>query len=269
MTLKTDQGNYACGYDRSLRELQAERNLETYGQFIKPYLKANLSILDCGCGQGTMTLDFADQISPGKVVGIDISEKILQAAKENASSKNVSNVSFQQANVLDLPFPDNTFDIVYAQTLLAHLPEPMRAIHEMKRVVKAGGIIAAKECYLSSWFLYPENKFLNEFMVFRMKPVLQNGGDLDIGVKLGELFYNAGLGEISFEMHCLNRNVPTFAKIFADDAIESTHSKAMLASGEVNQERLLRYREEWLKFSKIPWARNGMLYGEIISKKIS
>ena len=152
MSFNSEEKQYSYGYSDSQKKLQSKRNIETYGQFIKPHLKPGLSVLDCGCGQGTMTIDFAKLVNPGQVTGIDISEEMLKLGKESAQQQHIDNIKFQPANVYELPFEDNSFDLVYAQTILCHISEPLRAIKEMKRVVKPGGKLACKEIYLSGWF---------------------------------------------------------------------------------------------------------------------
>ena len=101
-----------------------------------PDLNPGMSLLDCGCGPGSTTIELAQRLAPGQVTGIDIGAESVKQAQALARDLDVSNVSFQVANVYELPFPDNSFDAVFTHVVLAHLNEPLRALREMQRVLK-------------------------------------------------------------------------------------------------------------------------------------
>jgi ubiquinone/menaquinone biosynthesis C-methylase UbiE len=124
--------------------------------FLLPHLFPSAHILDVGCGPGTITLGLAASLGPsGSIVGVDISAEVLakaqtaadKAAADTANSK--ANVSFVLGNVLDkLPFDDEIFDVVFASQLLGHIPLPdlpVKALTEMRRVLKPGGILATRD----------------------------------------------------------------------------------------------------------------------------
>lgn len=66
------------------------------------------------------------------------------------------NVSFQIGSIHDLPFPDDSFDIVHVHQVLQHITDPVLAMQEMRRVAKGGGIVAARESASLTW--YPESE---------------------------------------------------------------------------------------------------------------
>ena len=92
--------------------------------------------LDAGCGSGrygvAMALHGADE-----VIGCDISDEGLATARERAAS--VPNLSFTKGSVLDLPFPDASFDFVCCAGVLHHTPSIARGLDELTRVLKPGG----------------------------------------------------------------------------------------------------------------------------------
>src|SRR6185436_18029774 len=76
------------------------------------------------------------------VVGISVSEQDVRLANERARTEGVSDrVRFEQANMLALPFPDNTFDHAMALESIVHVPDRMRALREIARVLRPGGRI--------------------------------------------------------------------------------------------------------------------------------
>jgi SAM-dependent methyltransferase len=96
--------------------------------------------LEIGCGSGRYALQLAEMVGC-RIVGMDISGPGIASASQSARSRNMdSRVSFQQCDVSKgLPFPDQTFDAVFANDVLCHIPERLQVLHEQWRVLKPGG----------------------------------------------------------------------------------------------------------------------------------
>ena len=98
-------------------------------------------VLDVGCGSGVVTRDIAKRVgSIGSVVGLDPSEELLKVAREHAEGARLGNIiDFKKGDCRSLSFPDASFDVVVAATVLAHVPEAEKALPEMVRVARADG----------------------------------------------------------------------------------------------------------------------------------
>ena len=97
----------------------------------------NDSVLECACGTGLLTVAMAPRCKT--LVATDFSSNMIKHAQKNC--KNFSNVTFSQANIMSLDFPDSTFDVVVAATVIHLLDKPAKAIKELDRVCKPGGKI--------------------------------------------------------------------------------------------------------------------------------
>ena len=114
-------------------------------EFFAPLtLRPGHKVLDVGCGTGDFLRLLAPIVSPGTAVGVDLSETMIAEARQR-SAENVENLSFQVGSVLELPFPAASFDRVLATQLLLHVPDPLKALVEMKRVLAPSGMISISE----------------------------------------------------------------------------------------------------------------------------
>jgi 2-polyprenyl-3-methyl-5-hydroxy-6-metoxy-1,4-benzoquinol methylase len=102
----------------------ARRTAQDSAAFLLPHIQPHHKILDVGCGPGTIAADLAALVPQGSVIAVDAVESVLQQASTYAASRNLTNISFQTVDANDLPFPDDTFDIVYCHQLLQHVKDP-------------------------------------------------------------------------------------------------------------------------------------------------
>lgn len=98
-------------------------------------------VLDVGCGSGAVTRDIARRVGErGLAVGLDPSLELLAVARRLAAEAGLDDrIEFREGNVLRLPFPDGSFDVVVCATVLSHVPEGEAAISELARVLRPGG----------------------------------------------------------------------------------------------------------------------------------
>ena len=91
-----------------------------------------------GCGVDTMVA--AAMAGPtGRVVGIDVTSEMLERAKQNLAGAGFANVTFQKAGGEVLPFPDGSFDVVVSNGVFNLVPDKLKALEEVFRVLKPGG----------------------------------------------------------------------------------------------------------------------------------
>lgn len=107
-------------------------------------LRPGLHVLDLGSGTGYPALLDAQTVGPdGSVIGMDLAEQMLEAARRKATRLGLANVTFRTSDVTALPFESASFDAVTSRFCLMFLPEIQKAAAEITRVLRPGGWVAA------------------------------------------------------------------------------------------------------------------------------
>ena len=179
------------------------------------HVEPNSRVLDVGCGSGWATRLLADYAFTGRVTGIDISDEMVQLARE--SSKDHQNVEFKVASAEQLPFETNEFTHAFSMESLYYYRNIPKALTEIHRVMKAGGLFVAVVD------LYWENEATHQWIDTLKVPVELLSAD-----DYRSLFIDAGFGNISGERILDPRPVP-------DDYTSGSFK---------SREDYVRYREE-------------------------
>lgn len=137
---------YTTDHAESVLSTHRWRTIANSAQFIVPCLKPGIKVLDVGCGPGSLTVDIAKHVQPGgKVTGIENVPDPLDGARRLAEQEGVE-VMFEVADAMELPYEDDTFDLVFAHQVLQHVSQPVQMLKEMRRVAKTGsGVVACRE----------------------------------------------------------------------------------------------------------------------------
>jgi len=167
------------------------RAKEWVGVFL-PYLKSGMCLLDCGCGVGSITIDLAEIVAPGPVIGLDMDDSQLEIARQSARERGLTNVTFEQGNVYQLRFEAGTFDAVLAHTLLYHLSDPLQALKEFYRLLKPGGVVAISDDDLNTITVSPDHPLVSKLTNLMTRIVLFNGGNPFYSRHLRSLLLEAG-----------------------------------------------------------------------------
>ena len=185
------------GYSEEFLSLLARRNAETVAFHLLPHLRPGMKMLDFGCGPGTISVGLAKAVAPGELHGVDIEASQITMAQAAARAGGHDNAHFQVSDATNLPFADNTFDVAHCHAVLMHVPKLAQALAEVKRVLKPGGILSARESVIASYFFEPDPQGrLTQATDTFAKLLTASGGHPNMGKALKSVLLDAGFRDV-------------------------------------------------------------------------
>lgn len=140
--------SFASEFDSKMNMYDTNKRIEIiYNDFLANEDLKNKKVLDAGCGTGWFSKAAAER--GASVTSMDLGENLLAEVAKKCNSERVV------GSILEIPFPENTFDFVVSSEVIEHTPDPYKALHEIYRVLKPGGTMVLstpnKFWYWSLW----------------------------------------------------------------------------------------------------------------------
>jgi SAM-dependent methyltransferase len=179
----------------------ANREARRFLPFLLPYVSSGMDVLDVGCGVGSIALDLAPAVAPGRVVGIDADSEQIKTARRSAAERVIENVEFVTSSVYELPFAEATFDVVYANAVLMYVRDQVGALAEMRRVLRPAGLAAVIDDDLGTVVISPDRPELRLAPRLFECAVAHEGGNARYSRRLRTLMLEAGFARTQGVAH--------------------------------------------------------------------
>ncbi|WEO75815.1 methyltransferase domain-containing protein [Cryobacterium sp. SO2] len=252
-----------------LQRVLTWRTVANSAAYLVPYLKPGLTLLDVMCGPGTVTVDLARRLAPGRVYGLDASATAVEQAAGLAFDEGVGNASFVVGDVYALPVADASVDIVHAHQVLQLVDDPVAAVREMRRVLKPGGILAARDADYGAAAWYPKLPALAAWMAVYRALHSASGGDPDAGRALKAWARQAGFAEVtsSASIWCFASAAERewWGESWAQRATEADFAARAIEAGVARLADLHEISAAWRQWALDPDGWFVLAHGEIIA----
>jgi ubiquinone/menaquinone biosynthesis C-methylase UbiE len=259
---------YTHGRHESVLRSHRWRTAENSAAYLLGRLRPGATLLDVGCGPGTITVDLAARVAPGRVTAVDSSAQALREASTAAAERGVTNVDFAVADVHALDFPDNTFDVVHAHQVLQHVTDPVRALREMRRVCRPGGVVAARDADYAAMTWFPGEPGIDEWLSLYQRIARANGGEPDTGRRLLSWAHAAGFIEVTATASTWCYATPEerawWSGSWADRMTKSAIATQAVAEGYATEADLARIAAAWRAWGDRDDGWFAVLHGEIL-----
>jgi ubiquinone/menaquinone biosynthesis C-methylase UbiE len=261
---------YTHGHHESVLRSHRWRTAENSAAYLLPSLRAGLTLLDIGCGPGNITLDLAARVRPGGTVGIDAAEAAIAAARDAARDAGVADVAFDVADVYALPFDDDSFDIVHAHQVLQHLPDPVAALREMRRVCRPGGIVAARDSDYAAMTWFPADDALDRWLALYRAIARGNSAEPDAGRWLLHWAHTAGFTDVQPSASAWCFATPPdrdwWGGLWADRITQSALGNQAVERGLATRDELDRLAGAWRAWAAQADGWFAVIHGEVLCR---
>ncbi|PPK95913.1 methyltransferase family protein [Kineococcus xinjiangensis] len=263
-------GEYVHGHAPSVLRTYDTRTAENSAAHLLPHLRPGTTLLDVGCGAGSITADLAALVAPGAVVGVDTSAEALDAARAHCARRGVEGVTFTAADATALPFPDDSFDVVHAHQVLQHLPDPVAALREMRRVCRPGGYVAARDADYAAMTWYPAEPALQEWRALYDAVARTRGAEPDAGRRLLSWAREADFRDVTAGASTWCYADPAGRELWggswAQRILESGTGRSAVESGLATQADLERISAGWRAWAAAEDGWFTILHGEVLCR---
>jgi len=259
---------YTHGHHDSVLRSHRWRTAENSAGYLLPRLRPGLSLLDVGCGPGTITVDLAARVAPGRVVGVDASAEVVDEARAHAGSVGATDVTFEVADAYALPFDDQAFDVVHAHQVLQHLGDPVAALVEMRRVCRPGGVVAVRDGDYPAMTYFPPNDGLDASQAAYVAMARANGAHPDGGRRLLQWAHAAGFATVvpSASVWCFAtpEERAWWGGLWAERVTSSRLADQLRADGAATDQVLAGFAAGWRRWAAEPDGWFAILHGEVL-----
>ncbi len=270
MTDVRDPDRYAHGHHASVLRSHRWRTAENSAAYLLPHLRPRDRLLDVGMGPGTITVDLAERLSEGWVTGIDSAETAVIATRELAAERGAGRITAEVGNVYALAYADDSYDVAHAHQVLQHLSDPVAALIEMRRVVRSGGLVAARDADYAAMTWYPTDPRLDHWLELYHQVARAAGGEPDAARRMRQWAQRAGFGAVSYSAStwCFAspEDVAWWSQTWAERVVRSDFATQAVAAELADPAELDELAAGWRWWGDQPDAWFAVLHGELLAE---
>ena len=260
---------YTHGHAESVLRSHRWRTVDNSAAYVASRLMPGADVLDVGCGPGTITIDIARRVAPGRVVGLDSAPGAIAAATDAITEADLSNLDLAVGDVYALDHPDHSFDVVHAHQVLQHLADPVAALREMRRVCRQGGLVAVRDSIYRAMSWFPADPVLARWLQVYCAVAEANGGEPDAGGQLRSWALEAGFSSVqataSAWCYATDEEKAWWGGLWADRISSTALGTRAVQLSLATDHDLIAMAEAWRRWAAMSDGWFAVLHGEILA----
>ena len=250
---------YTHGHHESVLRSHRWRTAENSCAYLLPSLRPGDSLLDVGCGPGTITADLAGRVG-GEVLGIDPGASVVEEAR-----RDFPDVRFEVGDLFEL---ESTWDVVHAHQVLQHLSDPVAALRQMGRLARR--IVAVRDSDYPAFLWTGGDERLDRWLEVYLAVCRRNGAHPDAGRHLLRWAHEAGLGDVTYTTSTWTYATPEerawWGDLWSVRATSSAFATQAVEYGIATEEELAAIADGWRAWAATDDAVFVVLHGEVLAR---
>ena len=262
---------YTHGHHEAVLRSHRWRTAANSAAYLLPHLRPGSALLDVGCGPGTLTVDLAARVAPGRTVGVDTAADVVAAACDHARERGATNVEVVAGDFRTLDLARGSFDVVHAHQVLQHLRDPVGALAAMAALARPGdGLVAARDADYAAMTWAPADERLDRWARLYQAVTTRNGADANAGRHLPRWARLAGLDDVTYTTSTWTFATPDerawWSETWAERVVASSLAHQALDQGIATRGELEDIAAGWRAWAQDADAVFTVVHGEIIAR---
>ena len=263
--------DYTFGFGETIVETFRRYTAESQAGHLLPRLERGQRALDFGCGPGNLSLGLASAVAPGEMHGVDMEESQIRLARSIAEAGGFDNAIFHVADIADLPFEDEFFDVAHSHQVLTSIPDTRGALEEVRRTMKPGGLISCRELVTLGCFTYPDYGVMAEAWRIFQDLLEADDGHPMMGRELKRHLAEAGFEDISvsvdYDVYDSAEDIEFIYGVASQWFLSDEVMDAAMKYGAATEELRDRIRDAYARWREHPGAFCALAHGTAIARK--
>jgi ubiquinone/menaquinone biosynthesis C-methylase UbiE len=270
VSVSIPENTYTHGHHESVLASHRWRTAANSAAHLVPHLREGMRLLDIGSGPGTITADLARLVGPSNATALEATEAALELTRAECTAQGLDAISYVVGDVHALEFHDDSFDVVHAHQVLQHVADPVRALAEMRRICRPGGLVAVRDADYAGFTWFPQTPDFTRWMELYQAGARANGGEPDAGRRLLSWANAAGFSEVvptaSTWLFATPADREYWGGMWEKRILSGAFPEQLLASGLSDEAELQRISQAWRTWVEDPDGWLLVPHGDLLAR---
>jgi len=261
--------DYLHGHTEAVLAGHRRRTAEDCCAYLLPHLRGDETLLDVGCGPGTITVGLARRLPHGTVIAVDPAPEAVAETRRHVAAAGVVNVRVVRADARTVGI-DGPVDVAHAHQVLQHVSDPVAVLTAMAAHVRPGGVVAVRDADYDAMSWYPRLPELDQWRALYRATAHALGAEPDAARVLPAWCRAAGLVDVKPSLgtwlHATSEDRGRWAGMWAQRATGSSFASHAVRLGLADAADLARIAAGWRAWGDHPDGWLAIVHGQVLAR---